>query len=269
MCGLYGFIGKPTKDTSSVIQKLGILNESRGGQSTGIALITKKNVQLYKKAVSSPVFFNDLQKAKHVNLQKHVDLLTVLGHTRLATHGDVTDKNAHPFHIGRIVFAHNGVITNFEELQLKHKTKYEVDSQIIGHLLDKKDKVKAFKKLSGMFAIPFVDLLERDMLQVAIHNQEFAYAYKGQQLYYSSDIKHLRQALQGKDFNICESGNNKLYKFYITGTGIAISKETIEAASSGYNMNSFYGYYQTKATEYNSEANKKLLKDGFGGYWDY
>lgn len=243
MCGIYGFCGKYTADTKKNIKTLGILNESRGKDSTGLAVIGNRQCDIYKKAVNSSRFFNEFSNVNNGEIYNNLQFLTVLGHTRLATHGAVTDKNAHPFKKGNTVFTHNGIISNFKELQDKYLTNYEVDSQIIGHLLEEKDYKKAFKNLSGMFTVPFVNMQESDMLQVAVHNQAFSFAYKGNQLYYSSDISHLRQALKGQGFQICQGANDVLYKFYlINNNEFAIGHEKIEAKKTYFSNRYTYPY---------------------------
>ena len=250
MCGVYGFIGKPTKETPRIIKHLGLLNESRGGDSTGLAVITRKNIVIDKKAINATAYFKGLNKHKVVAQYRNASFLTVLGHTRLATTGMVNDKNAHPFMQDNIIFTHNGIISNFYELETEHKTDFNVDSEIIGHLLANIDYKEAFKNLAGFFTVPYVDILQPDLLHVAVHNQVFSYAFKGDQVYYSSDIKHLKYALMGLGFQICQGGDDVLYRFYMVNNKMTVSKEKITAKPyvyAGYST-SGYSYYQNDTT---------------------
>jgi len=269
MCGIYGFCGNATERTKENIERLGLLNEARGWDSTGLAVISGQECLIYKKAVNSTKFFSEYSNIKNGDIYKNFEFLTVLGHTRLATHGAVTDLNAHPFRNEDMVFTHNGIVSNFEELQEKYKTQYEVDSQVIGNILQEGDK-EAFKNLRGMFTVPFVDMKESDILQVAIHNQVFAFAYKGSELYYSSDIKHLRTVFKGQGFQICNGGNNLLYKFYlINNQEFAIGSEKIEAKA--YKPSYVYpqAIYLDAGARYNFRGRDEYLRDTYSDYDDF
>lgn len=214
MCGLYGFIGKPTKQTRLILRELGYLNEKRGHQSSGFAVIYEKKFTLLKKAVNSSKFWDLKTPNNLLGVGKNCKPCIFMGHARQATTGIISDKNAHPFRIGKFLFCHNGIITNFDELQAKYKTKYEVDSQIIGYLLATQGQKKTFnKRLNGWYTAPFVNLEKPDILKIARHNAPLAFGINSSGIYFTSDIEHLKQVneLLFHKLSICQTKNNTLY----------------------------------------------------------
>jgi glucosamine--fructose-6-phosphate aminotransferase (isomerizing) len=133
MCGIVGYLG-PRKAAEVLLQGLKML-EYRGYDSSGIGYIYRNQIKIYKKM------------GKIVNLegilpepqQAHCGL----AHTRWATHGKVTDANAHP-HLsqsGRVAIVHNGIIDNYNLLKAELQAlgfvfKSETDSEVIAHLIE-------------------------------------------------------------------------------------------------------------------------------------
>lgn len=231
ICGLFGFVGKPSKDTWDTIKRLAILNEIRGKDSAGVAVISGKKPRLLKQAIPATEFFNKPEVADFCQTKQGEQFKIIIGHTRAATRGAVTTDNAHPFLRNSVIFAHNGMISNFDQLQVKYKTSYQVDSEIIGHVLDTYEKPEdALGKLSGYFVVPYVMRGRTDTLCLANHGGMLAFGQKGGQLYYSSNIYHLKDALDKRDFVISETVTDKLYRFYMLNGNIAISRQDFTAA---------------------------------------
>lgn len=134
MCGIVGYVGaRPALDV--VLGGLRRL-EYRGYDSAGIALVADGALAPAKKAGR----LSNLE----TELQSHPlpASTTGIGHTRWATHGGPTDRNAHP-HLdesGRIAVVHNGIIENFAQLRAEleaagHEFGSETDTETVVHLL--------------------------------------------------------------------------------------------------------------------------------------
>ncbi len=134
MCGIIGYTG-PRKALPLILQGLKLL-EYRGYDSSGVALGGESSIRVYKK------------EGKLANLEAILPAASAakcgIGHTRWATHGSVSDANAHP-HLGpkgRVVIVHNGIIDNWAELKRELEAEGAVfasdtDSEIIAHLIER------------------------------------------------------------------------------------------------------------------------------------
>jgi glutamine---fructose-6-phosphate transaminase (isomerizing) len=159
MCSIIGYKGQLS--VASVLVDSLKRMEYRGYDSVGIATINDGKI-LVKK---------DVGRVADVNKSLDLGIMpghTGIGHTRWATHGGVTDKNAHP-HYGctkRIAIVHNGIIENYKELKeelifLGHIFISDTDSEVIAHLLEryyaeqkniKKTVIETCRRLKGTYA---------------------------------------------------------------------------------------------------------------------
>lgn len=156
MCGIIGFAGNlPAKNI--LIDGLEQL-EYRGYDSAGIAVMDPEKGIIIKKKVGRVADLRDAAK------DMETSAVTGIGHTRWATHGGVTDVNAHPHRVGQVTLLHNGIIENYRELTvqfgLKDKLVSETDSEVVAAFLDmvyEGDPIAAIRKvvklLSGSFAL--------------------------------------------------------------------------------------------------------------------
>ena len=133
MCGIVGYIGfREPKDV--LVEGLKTL-EYRGYDSAGIALKNDTSVQVIKEVgrISS--------LEEKINKEKLIDSHIGIAHTRWATHGGVTEVNAHPHTVGRVTLVHNGIIENAMELKKKLSGegvlfKTETDTEVLTALID-------------------------------------------------------------------------------------------------------------------------------------
>ena len=158
MCGIVGYIGRGNTK-KIILQGLKTL-EYRGYDSSGIALISKGNIVVEKKA-------GRIEKLEESIAGKDYPSDIGIGHTRWATHGVPSDKNSHPHYSmdKSVAVVHNGIIENYQNLRkelvgkgfiFSSDTDTEVISQLIqdmynGDILDTVEKV--IKRLVGSYAI--------------------------------------------------------------------------------------------------------------------
>ncbi len=196
MCGIVGYIGN--KDVDSVIlvglEKL----EYRGYDSAGIAAIDEGKLFIRKR------------KGRILDLYSLVNGKPIrgkigIGHTRWATHGKVTDENAHP-HVdctGSVAVVHNGIIENYIELKdeltsLGHKFVSETDSEVIPHLIEEyyegnllEAVLKTVNKLQGAFAFVVISAKEPDKMIGVRYASPLILGIGDDEMLFASDIPAL------------------------------------------------------------------------------
>jgi glutamine---fructose-6-phosphate transaminase (isomerizing) len=136
MCGIVGYIGG--KDATPIILNGLRKLEYRGYDSAGIAVLNKDNqIEVRRDAGKLDNLFNLVSRDP-------VSGNVGIGHTRWATHGEPSARNAHP-HVGatgRIVVVHNGIVENYQELQEELAAegvefKSDTDTETIVHLIER------------------------------------------------------------------------------------------------------------------------------------
>ncbi|MFZ3087915.1 MAG: glutamine--fructose-6-phosphate transaminase (isomerizing), partial [Methylotenera sp.] len=176
MCGIVGAVANRNV-VSTLIEGLSRL-EYRGYDSAGIAVLNGAGIERVR-AVGRVSAMTD--KANEVKLSG----LVGIGHTRWATHGGVTESNAHP-HVspnplgGEIAVVHNGIIENHDEQRTRLKALgYEfasqTDTEVIAHLIHYYHKdltllaatQKAVSELTGAFAISVISVKEPEHMVTA------------------------------------------------------------------------------------------------------
>lgn len=157
MCGIVGYTGKQSV-AKQILDALELL-EYRGYDSAGMAIVDETNGQVQIRKCAGRVA--DLEKVWKANL---VNGICGIGHTRWATHGGVSDVNAHPHRAGRVTLVHNGIIENYEELKdhfgLADELISDTDSEVVAAVLNRfytgdphEALFQTVKCLKGTFAL--------------------------------------------------------------------------------------------------------------------
>lgn len=135
MCGIVGYIG-PREASTIVLAGLRRL-EYRGYDSAGLALIQDGELVLRRSV-------GKIENLASLLAQQPVEGHVGIGHTRWATHGGITEANAHPHTDcrGEIVVIHNGIVENYRELKEQllvdgHLFRSQTDTEVIVHLIEK------------------------------------------------------------------------------------------------------------------------------------
>lgn len=181
MCGIIGYVGK--KEVAPILIDGLKRMEYRGYDSAGVALINSDGVVDVRKRKGRVSVMAGEVEADHFSA--HIGI----GHTRWATHGGVTDANAHP-HVsscGRFIMVHNGIIENYENMRSfltskGYKFLSETDSEALVNLIsyhyDNRTKEysddrfleavrKALLHVEGTYGIAVISPLFKDEMIVA------------------------------------------------------------------------------------------------------
>src|SRR5512146_3239379 len=174
MCGIVGYIGEQNA-TPIILNGLKRL-EYRGYDSAGIAVLQNSHIELRKDA-------GKLDKLVEMVYRQPIEGKVGIGHTRWATHGEPSARNAHPHpsSSGEFVVVHNGIVENFLELREELSAEGTVfnsdtDTETIVHLIDRyysieKDLTEAVRKallqLRGAHGVVVMSSLEPDKIVAA------------------------------------------------------------------------------------------------------
>ncbi|RAY15113.1 glutamine--fructose-6-phosphate transaminase (isomerizing) [Actinomadura craniellae] len=212
MCGIVGYVGsKPALDV--VIEGLARL-EYRGYDSAGVAVLAEGGLAVTKRA-------GKLVNLREALAERELPPGTAgMGHTRWATHGAPTDRNAHP-HVdcsGSIAVIHNGIIENFAALRAElaergHTLQSDTDTETVTHLLEEEFAAagglaeamrRVCRKLEGAFTLVAVHAADPDVVVGARRNSPLVVGRGDGENFLASDvaafIAHTRQAIElGQD----------------------------------------------------------------------
>ncbi|HXV66878.1 MAG TPA: glutamine--fructose-6-phosphate transaminase (isomerizing) [Nitrosopumilaceae archaeon] len=221
MCSIIGYYGKGS--AAPILVKGLKRMEYRGYDSVGVATNSDHKIEVRK----------GVGKVSEVNNSVNLDKLSGnigIGHTRWATHGKVTQINAHPHpsNSGKVAIVHNGIIENYNELKedlQKNGFTFnsETDTEVISNLLQqnydltldvKKAIISTVSKLKGHYA--FVAMFDNGLLAAARFHEPMIIGIGKNDYFLSSDVLGFIE--QTDDAIYVDNGN----LIFIDTTGIQI-----------------------------------------------
>ena len=239
MCGIIGIVGQQpvAQHLVDALKRL----EYRGYDSAGIATLVNGSIDRRRA------------EGKLVNLQNLIETSPIqgtvgIGHTRWATHGAPTERNAHPHATDRVAVVHNGIIENFQTLRAELEGygrvfSTETDTEVVAHLITHAletghDPVSATKyilaKVEGAFALAIVFTGEHDLMIGARRGSPLAMGYGEGEMYLGSDalamasLTRTLSYLEEGDWVVMTRNSHQIYN----AANEAVEREVKESAVS-------------------------------------
>jgi glucosamine--fructose-6-phosphate aminotransferase (isomerizing) len=250
MCGIVGYVGREPRAADVLIDGLRRL-EYRGYDSAGVAILSGDGLEVRRA------------KGKLINLEENLRDRPLqgrlgIGHTRWATHGKPSERNAHPHRAGSIVIVHNGIIENYRELRAELEgagadIRSDTDTELIAHLID--DRVsggrdlltavrEACVQLKGSYALCAVCENEPNLLVTAKNGGSPIIVGQGdKESFLASDIPavlpHTREIISLHDGDFAVLGEDGIQIVDIEGRPIdrefqVIQWDPVSAEKGGY-----------------------------------
>lgn len=268
MCGIVGYVG--TQNASDVLlaglKKL----EYRGYDSCGIATINNGSLNIIKTTNRIDGLVSESKNLGYASIG--------IGHTRWATHGGVTEKNAHP-HVSndkKIVLVHNGIIENYITLREMLKNKgykfySETDTEVIPNLISmyyKGDILKAVKQatdmLVGSFALGVICTDEPDKIVATKRNSPLVVGIGDKENFIASDFSAILKytnsisILENGEFAVIEENSVRFFDNNLSPRGNDI--KVIETQDEDSEKNG-YEHFMLKEINENTITVKKTLDE--------
>ncbi len=193
MCGIVGYIG----DRSALTVLMDGLKrlEYRGYDSAGVAYINGKGIEIKKTKGR----IEDLRKILPLPVP---EARIGVGHTRWATHGAPSDRNAHPHTCGGVVVVHNGIIENYRDLKARlvadgHEFSSDTDTEVIPRLISSymkkglpfEDAIKrAVSDLRGSYALGIINQECPEKLYAVRNGSPLVIGVGLDEFFFASDI---------------------------------------------------------------------------------
>lgn len=197
MCGIVGYIGEREAQNILVAELKRL--EYRGYDSAGIVTLSGSATPTLLRTKGKVAALEEL-----VGQHKTSDTVGI-GHTRWATHGEPSKRNAHPHHVGEIYLVHNGIIENYQDLKTmlashEYEFKSDTDSEVLAALIDylRRDSpdlltavTGALKMVVGAYGIAVLDTTKPEEIIVARQGSPLIIGVGDGEIYIASDASAL------------------------------------------------------------------------------
>ncbi|MBR3230782.1 glutamine--fructose-6-phosphate transaminase (isomerizing) [Candidatus Saccharibacteria bacterium] len=237
MCGIVGYVGEKNAQDFLVsgLKRL----EYRGYDSAGIVTLAQDGTATLVRAKGKII---DLEKKLADN--KRDDKIGI-GHTRWATHGEPSERNAHPHQAGPIYLVHNGIIENYKDLRevaKGHEYQSETDSEVLAALIESFYKngeypltnavVQALKLVKGTYGIAVVSVLQPDEIIVARSGSPLVIGIGHDETLIASDasalVGHTKRAIYLNDGEVARLTKNSVEIKTLEAEPVSAKVEEIE-----------------------------------------
>lgn len=192
MCGIVGILGEKAV-TPLLVEGLRRL-EYRGYDSAGIATLVNGHIDRRRAE-------GKLANLEQLLEKEPLEGTVGIGHTRWATHGVPSTRNAHPHATGKVAVVHNGIIENYKELKEEleqHQVRFETetDTEIVAQLItyymnqgqSPKDATDAaLDRLEGAYALAMIFAGEHDLMIGARQGTPLAVGFGDGEMFLASD----------------------------------------------------------------------------------
>ncbi len=241
MCGIVGGFRRDGAVVDSLVDGLRVL-EYRGYDSAGVAVVDERGLTVRRKAGRLAELEGEIKDGALNGASIGI------GHTRWATHGPPTDRNAHPHTdvAGRVALVHNGIIENYLELrdeltaagvELLSDTDTEVLAHLVGReLADAGDLAEAVRRalvrVEGYYAIAVVARGAEASMVCARHGPPLCVGVTDDAAWLGSDVlailPHTREVIFLEDGDVAELGPGSVRIVRPDGTAAERAPKTIE-----------------------------------------
>ncbi|PID30378.1 glutamine--fructose-6-phosphate transaminase (isomerizing) [Candidatus Saccharibacteria bacterium] len=223
MCGIVGYVGQ--RPAQSILLNGLRRLEYRGYDSAGIVTVSPQRAATLQRAKGK---VSELAKQTAANEKK--DTIGI-GHTRWATHGEPSKRNAHPHNAGDIYLVHNGIIENYQDLkailaahdyEMKSDTDSEVLTALIEFLRQGSDSllravIRALNMVVGTYGIAVIDTKNPDQIVIARKGSPLIVGLGDEETFIASDasaiVGYSDQVIYLRDgeVGVCTAGEISLY----------------------------------------------------------